>query len=55
MSKAAKKPTYNFLLQKNGEKVNLKDLPKEDQEKVGVWAYQTLIKGLGYMPVKSNT
>ena len=55
MSKTEKKPTYNFVLQKNGEKVNLRDLSREEQEKVGVWAYQTLIKGLGYAPVKSNT
>ena len=55
MSKTVKKPTYNFVLQKNGEKVNLKDLPKEEQEQVGIWAYQTLVKNLGYAPINTTT
>lgn len=55
MAKNSKQPTFNFYLQKNGERVNLRDLPEEEQHQVGVWAYQTLIKNLGYAPVKANT
>ena len=55
MSKAEKKPTYNFVLRKNGIEVNLKDLSQEEQHQVGIWAYQTLVKNLGYAPVEANT
>ena len=55
MSKAEKKVTYNFVLQKDGKQVNLKDLSQEEQHQVGIWAYQTLVKNLGYAPIKANT
>ncbi|MGN1156049.1 MAG: hypothetical protein ACI4TK_07720 [Agathobacter sp.] len=55
MSKSEKKPTFNFFLRKNGELVNLRDLSEEEQHQVGVWAYQTMVKSLGYTPVKDNT
>lgn len=55
MSKSVKKPTFNFFLRKNGELVNLKELSDEEQHQVGVWAYQTMIKSLGYTPVENNT
>lgn len=52
MGKTKKQPTYNFYLHKNGERVNLKDLSEEEQHQVGVWAYQTIVRALGYAPVK---
>lgn len=55
MAKNSKQPSFTFMLHKNGEKVNLKDLPQEEQHQVGIWAYQTLVKNLGYVPVKANT
>lgn len=55
MAKNSKQPTFNFTLKKNGEKVNLKDLSEEEQYKVGIWAYQTLVKNLGYAPINANT
>jgi len=48
-------PLIRFSTYKNGEKVNLKDLSQEEQHQVGIWAYQTLVKNLGYVPVKANT
>ena len=55
MAKNTKQPKFNFFVFKNGEKVNLKELSEEEQYKVGVMAYQTLVKNLGYTPVNTNT
>lgn len=47
-----KKPTYNFFIKdKEGNPVNINTLPEEEQREIGIWAYQTLLKGLGYEPV----
>lgn len=54
MGKTDKKPTFNYYLRKNGKMVNLKDLSKEEQDQVGIWAYQTMVKALGYRPVKEQ-
>lgn len=51
MAKNIKKPTYNFFVFKNGEKVNLKELSEEEQHQVGVMAYQRLVRSLGYVPL----
>lgn len=48
----AKKPTYRFFVQdKEGNPVNIDTLSEEERKEVGVWAYKTLLKGLGYEPV----
>ncbi|MGN0141527.1 MAG: hypothetical protein ACI4AD_04815 [Roseburia sp.] len=52
---AKKQPTFNFFIKdKAGNPVNIKTLSEEDQREVGVWAYQTLVKGLGYEPVATH-
>lgn len=52
---AKKKPTYRFFIKdKDGNPVNIDTLTEEERKEVGVWAYQTLLKGLGYEPVKEN-
>lgn len=52
---AKKKPTYNFFIQdRDGNSININTLSEEERKEVGVWAYQTLLKGLGYEPVKEN-
>ena len=52
---AKKKPTYRFFIKdKDGNPVNIDTLTEEERKEVGVWAYQTFLKGLGYEPVKEN-
>ncbi len=52
---AKKKPTYNFFVQdRDGNAININTLSEEERKEVGVWAYQTLLKGLGYEPVKKE-
>ena len=47
-----KKPTYRFFVQdKEGNPVNIDTLTEKERKEIGVWAYQTLLKGLGYEPV----
>ncbi len=52
MSKEAKKPTFRFFVHKDGEQVNIDTLTPEERERVGIWAYQTLVKSLGYAPME---
>lgn len=47
------KPTYRYFVYKNGEKVNVDDLTPEEREYASKWAYQTLVKALGYVPVEN--
>ena len=54
MSKATKKPTFRFFVHKDGQKVNIENLSPEEREQVGIWAYQTMVKALGYRPVKEQ-
>lgn len=54
MGKKTDKPTYRFFIHKNGEKVNIKDLSEEEQKEVGTWAYQTMVRALGYTPVDNT-
>ena len=47
-----KEPTYRFFIKdKEGNPVNIDTLTEEERHEVGVWAYQTLLRGLGYVPV----
>ena len=51
----AKKITYKFFIKdKEGNPVNLDTLTEEERKEVGVWAYQTLVRGLGYAPVQQK-
>lgn len=47
-----KKAKYRFFVHKEGKEVELSELTEEERKKVGVWAYQTLVRGLGYVPVE---
>lgn len=52
---AKKQPTYRFFIQdEEGNSVNIDTLTEEERKEVGVWAYQNLLKGLGYEPVNHN-
>ncbi len=51
MPRYPKKATYIFTVQKDGKEVNVEDLSEEEQFTVKRWAYQTLVRGLGYRPV----
>lgn len=52
---AKKEPTFRFFIKdKEGNPINIDTLTKEERKEVGVWAYQTLLKGLGYEPVKEK-
>lgn len=52
MGKPAKKPTFRYFVFKDGKKTNVDDLIPEEKEMAGKWAYQTLVKNLGYEPLK---
>lgn len=47
-----KNATYHFCVQKNGKQVRIDELTQEEREKAGVWAYQTMVKALGYTQKK---
>lgn len=50
-----KEPTFRFFIKdKEGNPVNIDTLTEEERKEVGVWAYQNLLKGLGYEPVKGK-
>lgn len=52
---AKKEPTFRFFIKdKDGNSVNIDTLPEEERKEVGIWAYQNLVKGLGYEPVKEK-
>lgn len=52
---AKKEPKFNFFVtNKRGESVNIDTLTEDERKEVGVWAYQTFLKGLGYEPVKEK-
>lgn len=52
---AKKEPTFHFFIKdKEGNPVDIDTLPEEERKEVGIWAYQTLLKGLGYAPVKEK-
>ena len=52
----AKKITYKFFIKdKEGNPVNIDTLTEEERREVGVWAYQTLVRGLGYAPVQQKS
>ncbi len=53
---AKKEPTFRYFVKdKDGNPVNIDTLTEQERYEVGVWAYQTLLKGLGYQPVKEQT
>lgn len=56
MARTAKKePTFRFFIKdKEGNPVNIDTLTEQERHEVGVWAYQNLLKGLGYRPVKNE-
>lgn len=54
MAKSLKKPKYRFFIHKEGKEVELNDLTEEERQRVGIWAYQTLVRGLGYAPVNEK-
>lgn len=43
-----KNATYRFFVQKDDKQVCVDELTLEERKKAGVWAYQTMIKALGY-------
>ena len=51
---AVKKPTFRYFVYKNGEKVNVDTLSQEERTYAGIWAYQTIVKNLGYEPLKTE-
>ena len=51
---AVKKPTFRYFVYKNGEKVNVDTLSQEEKIYAGTWAYQTMVKNLGYEPLKTE-
>ena len=51
---AAKKPSFRYFVYKNGERVNVNTLTQEEKILAGKWAYQTLVKTLGYEPLVEN-
>lgn len=53
---AKKEFTYNFYIKdKEGNSININTLSEDERKEVGIWAYQTLLKGLGYEPVKEKS
>lgn len=46
--------TYRFLIQKVGKQVNVDDLTREEREELGIWAYQTIVKALGYTSANNH-
>lgn len=52
---AKQEPTYRFFIKdEHGNPVNINTLTEKEQEEVGTWAYQNLLKGYGYVPVKEK-
>lgn len=52
MARTMKKATYRFFVQdKEGNPVNIDTLTEKERKEIGVWAYQTMLKALGYEPV----
>lgn len=50
-----KEPTFRFFIKdKEGNPVNIDTLTEKERKEVGVWAYQNLLKGLGYKPVEEK-
>ena len=49
-----KKPTYRYFIQKDGKQMNVDELTPEQREIAGRWAYQTLVRALGFVPVDEN-
>lgn len=48
---AKKQPTFRFFIKDEaGNPLDIDMLSEEEQKEVGVWAYQNLVKGLGYEP-----
>lgn len=54
MARERRQPTYEFYVHKNGVLTNVNDLTPEEQAYVKTWTYQTLVRGLGYEPVKEH-
>lgn len=54
--KYPKQPTFRFFIQdKEGNAVNIDTLSEKEREEVGLWAYRTMLKNLGYAPVTEET
>lgn len=52
---AEKKHRYRFFVKdRKDNRINIDTLSEKDQEEIGIWAYQNLLKGLGYEPVKKE-
>ena len=51
MGKTEKKPTFRYFVSKDDKKTNMDDLTPEERDMTMKWAYQTLVKNLGYQPV----
>lgn len=48
-----KEPTFRYFVRdKDNNPVNVEDLPEEKRKELGIRAYQTLVKALGYEPKK---
>ena len=47
------KPTYRFFIKnQQGESINIDTLTEEERREVGVWAYQSMVRALGYRPAQ---
>lgn len=51
-----KEATYRFFIKdQEGNPVNIDTLTEEERKEVGIWAYQKMVRALGYEPVKKET
>ena len=53
MARKPKKATYRYFIKdKEGNRINIDTLSEEERREVGVWAYQTMLRAMGYVPVE---
>lgn len=53
--KYPKEPTFRYFIQdKQGNAVNIDTLSEQECEEVGLWAYRTMLKQMGYVPVTED-
>ena len=52
MARKPKKATYRYFIRdKEGNRIDIDTLSEEERREVGVWAYQTMLRAMGYVPV----
>lgn len=53
--KYPQKPTFRYFIQdKQGKAVNMDTLSEQERKEVGLWAYRTILKQMGYVPVTED-